>query len=71
MEIFDILKSSVLEAVYFIPYIAIICGLIYVFETNIEKYLFFYLISVFVITGLLIYICYKKGEPTKWRWGKK
>lgn len=30
MEIFDILKSSVLEAVYFIPYIAIICGLIYV-----------------------------------------
>ena len=45
--------------------------LMYIFETNIEKYLVFYLTSVFVLTGLLIYISYKKGEPAKWRWGKK
>jgi hypothetical protein len=29
-----------------------------------------YLAGVFFITAALIYICYKKGEPTRWRWGK-
>lgn len=52
-------------------YLLIFGVLIYIFETNIEKYLIFYLVSVFLITGLLIYISYKKGEPAKWRWGKK
>ncbi|MFA6486231.1 MAG: hypothetical protein WCT40_02590 [Candidatus Magasanikbacteria bacterium] len=52
-------------------YLIILISLIYIFETNIEKYLVFYLISVFISTGLLIYISYKKGEPARWRWGKK
>ncbi|MFA7654384.1 MAG: hypothetical protein WCX97_05140 [Candidatus Magasanikbacteria bacterium] len=52
-------------------YFLILGGLIYVFETNIEKYLVSYLLAVFFLTGLLIYISYKKGEPAKWRWGKK
>ncbi len=29
-----------------------------------------YLAGVFIITAALIYICYKKGEPAHWRWGK-
>ncbi len=52
-------------------YLILFSILMYIFETNIEKYLHFYLISVFILTGLLIYISYKKGEPAKWRWGKK
>jgi len=26
---------------------------------------------VFIITGLLIYVCYKKGEKPRWQWGKR
>ncbi len=29
------------------------------------------LIVVFVMTVILIYICYKKGEKPKWQWGKR
>lgn len=54
-----------------LAYFVILVSLIYIFETDIEKYLTFYFIAVFVLTGLLIYISYKKGEPAKWRWGKK
>ena len=36
-----------------------------------ERYFDFYFIAVIFITGLLIFISYKKGEPAKWRWGKK
>jgi hypothetical protein len=25
---------------------------------------------VVVLTALLLFICWKKGEPTRWRWGK-
>ena len=52
-------------------YLAIFIVLASLFESNMEKYMAFYFISIFVITGLLIYISYKKGEPAKWRWGKK
>ena len=52
-------------------YFLILGGLTYIFETDIEKYLIFYLLAVFVLTGLLIYISYKKGEPAGWHWGKK
>ena len=52
-------------------YLVILGLLVYILQTNVAKYLVFYFISVFVFTGLLIYISYKKGEPTKWRWGKK
>jgi len=51
-------------------YLIVFVALAYIFETNIGKYLVLYLISVFISTGLLIYISYKKGEPAKWRWGK-
>lgn len=54
-----------------LAYLAILGGLVFLFETDIEKYLVFYLASVFILTGLLIYISHKKGEPAKWRWGKK
>ena len=29
------------------------------------------LIVIIIMTGLLIYVCYKKGEKPKWQWGKK
>jgi len=29
-----------------------------------------YLAGVFSLTGILVYISWKKGEPTHWRWGK-
>jgi hypothetical protein len=28
------------------------------------------LLVIFIITGMLIWICYKKGEKPKWSWGK-
>jgi len=28
------------------------------------------MIGILLITGLLIYVCYKKGEKPRWRWGK-
>jgi len=28
-----------------------------------------HLIFVFLMVGLLAGICYKKGEPPRWRWG--
>jgi hypothetical protein len=50
-------------------YLLILGILIAIFESNIEKYLLFYFVSVFIITALLIFISYKKGEKAKWRWG--
>ena len=29
------------------------------------------LVIIFLMTGVLIYICYKKGERPKWQWGKR
>ena len=29
------------------------------------------LIVIFIMTGILIYICYQKGEKPKWQWGKR
>ncbi|MFA5127973.1 MAG: hypothetical protein WC457_03150 [Patescibacteria group bacterium] len=52
-------------------YTAILVSLIYIFESDIEKYLVIYILSVFVLSGLLIYICYKTGEKPGWRWGDK
>ena len=28
------------------------------------------IVFIFVFTGILIWICYKKGEKPRWRWGK-
>lgn len=52
-------------------YLIIFSILVFIFNSNIEKYMNLYFISVFVLTGLLVYISYKKGEPARWRWGKK
>ena len=52
-------------------YVAVLAGLICIFETNIEKFWMGYLISVFVLTGVLIYVCYKTGEKPGWHWGDK
>jgi hypothetical protein len=29
------------------------------------------LIGIFIITSLLLYIAYKKGEKPRWQWGKR
>jgi hypothetical protein len=29
------------------------------------------LIVIFIITGILLGICWKKGEKPRWRWGNK
>lgn len=42
-----------------------------IFEMNVEKFLQWHLIFTFVITALLIYVSYKKGEKPGWRWGDK
>ena len=57
--------------VVILGYFAVLVLLIYVFNTNVEKFLYYYLGSVFIITAVLIYICYKTGEKPSWRWGKK
>ena len=30
-----------------------------------------YLGGIFIITGMLVYIAYKKGEKARWQWGEK
>lgn len=52
-------------------YLIILAILIIVFETNIQKFLWPYIISVVILTSILILISYKKGEKAKWRWGGK
>ncbi|HQK63572.1 MAG TPA: hypothetical protein PLF16_00305 [Candidatus Staskawiczbacteria bacterium] len=42
-----------------------------IFEMNVEEFLNWHLIFVFIITVLLVYISYKKGEKPGWRWGNK
>lgn len=29
------------------------------------------LLAIFFMVGILIYICYKKGEKPRWQWGNK
>ena len=36
-------------------------------ETMISVYAF---IGIFVLVGVLLLICYAKGEKPRWRWGK-
>lgn len=55
----------------FLAYLMILGALVCILENNVAKYLVFYFIAIFIFTGLLIYVSYKKGEPAKWRWGKK
>ena len=52
-------------------YIIIFAILVAIFETNVEKFWLPYTISVLILTILLVYISYKKGEKPGWRWGSK
>jgi len=53
-------------------YVVVITVLAYIFEVfKIENFALVYLTSVFVVSGSLIYICYKTGEKAEWRWGNK
>jgi len=36
-------------------------------DHEIEKNILF----IFISTGVLIYVCYKKGEKPRWQWGKR
>jgi hypothetical protein len=45
-------------------------GLFIFFIKDIEKSLFLNSIGAILIMSLLIWICYKKGEQPRWRWGK-
>lgn len=60
-------QAWVILCVYFVVFGI----LMWIFETNVEKYMIFYSVSVFCITAILVYISYKTGEPAKWRWGDK
>lgn len=52
-----------------VVYLIILGLLSYMLNLAPEKNVVFYSIAVFIITGLLVYISYKKGEPARWRWG--
>ena len=38
---------------------------------SIGDILYYFITPFLVGTGLLIFICYKKGGPAKWQWGKR
>ncbi len=29
------------------------------------------MLGIFIITGILLYVAYKKGEKPRWQWGKR
>ena len=33
--------------------------------------LFYYFAEILLAVGLVIYICYRKGEKPRWQWGKR
>lgn len=54
--------------VVFLAYIASFFAITMVFNPNNHAVLFS--IAVIVSTTILFGICWAKGEPPKWRWGK-
>ncbi len=36
-----------------------------------KEFLWSYLSGIFILTVIMIWICYKKGEKPEWRWGGK
>lgn len=40
-------------------------------QINTNKTVINFITPFVVGTGFLIFICYKKGGPAKWQWGKK
>ena len=49
-------------------HIALLAGGTILFDKRTQVGL--YLLYVAVITGLLLFICVRTGEPPRWRWGK-
>ena len=46
--------------------------IIFIPITLMVKYdLILSIIGIFVATGLLIYVCYKKGEKPRWQWDRE
>jgi len=50
-------------------YLSLITLSVYFFPP--EEQLVLFLFSVILLSVLLIVICWVKGEPPKWRWGKR
>jgi len=38
-------------------------------EATVERTFPLFLFSIALIIGTMIYVCYKTGEPPRWRWG--
>lgn len=38
--------------------------------SNITHYNYKSIFIILVMIGLLLYVCYKKGEKPRWQWGK-
>lgn len=55
--------------VFFLYILLIIIGIMAL--TNSAGQIGFLLLYVIFLTALLIFICWKKGEKPKWRWGNK
>jgi len=52
----------------------VILAVIFILTKNYivnDSDVFIFFIPVAIATALLLFICYKKGERTEWRWGKK
>lgn len=57
-----------------VVYVVVISVVAYVFAWYIPDEVLFtwvYTPFVFVVTAVLIFVSYKKGEKPRWQWGKK
>jgi hypothetical protein len=61
-------KGWIVIAVYLI---ALASFIRYCFSFGEDFNVWLYLSGVVALTAILIFICYKKGESARWRWGKK
>lgn len=53
-------------------YLAVVVGFTFVLNVSAQGPIeaIEYLVAVAAATAILIYVCFKKGEPARWRWGK-
>jgi len=51
-------------------YMVILIAASWLLKYNQAIYLVLYILILLISTGLLIYVCYKNGEPATWRWGE-
>ncbi len=49
--------------------VAFIIAMLIAGMTLAAGHLILYLVTVAILVGVLIAICYAKGEPPRWRWG--